>query len=185
VRGVIAALAFLLASCSTAGPGGFAVPIDELDLEPRRTTAAAGHVATGPVVEVARGAIDGADFAIVVWSEADGMCLFTMSGADGGVACGPGPPGALQTVGLVMTDAMGQGGPLEVIGIASPEVEDVVAELPDGRRATAHIVTLDPAEIEGSLFLLVLPHDVGDHEIVMLGADGTELERLELVGQGR
>ena len=179
MRAVAAVVLAVLAACSVAIED-VAVPLDDLDLAPRRTTAAAGHVPTGPVVEVARGTSDGAAFQIVAWSEADGICIFAMSGADSTLACGPEP----DPVGLLTTDAWGSDGPLEVVGAASAAVTAVVAELPDGRRGTGQLISLAPAGIDGSAFVLVLPPDVGDHDVVVRGADGAELDRLIFEGDG-
>lgn len=171
---VVAGVLTILVGCSAA-LGDIAVPLDDLDVAPRRTTAAAGHVPTGPVVEVARGEIDGAAFQIVVWSEADGLCIFTLSGADSTLACGPEPDPAS----LITSDAFGADGPLEIVGAASAEVTAVAAELPDGRRGSGHLISLAPADIEGSVFVVALPREAGDHDLVVLGNDGAELQRLE------
>ncbi|MDQ3689757.1 MAG: hypothetical protein M3406_06945 [Chloroflexota bacterium] len=72
----------------------------------------------------------------------------------------------------------------EDVGIAIENLEleprrIELAELADGGRAKALMVSLDPAGIDAQGFLIYLPKGAEERWLVAMGADGVELSRLE------
>lgn len=165
-------------SCGVLPPPDAAVPIESLELEPRRIQ---GDVATAPrgaAMELLSGVVDGGRLAVVAQRDADGLCLAAW-GADGGSMCGALPDWEIGRIGPTMVFGEDEP-PFRVMGFAAPEVAEVVLELEGDRRARATLVSLDPIGVEGSAFIVhVATADA--HGLVGLDEDGAEIVRLEVV----
>ncbi len=173
-------LATALAGCGALPAPDVGIQIAELDTTPRRIeTDGPADVPTGPAVEILRGRVDEI-LSVVVQRDAGGLCLAIFRGGHGSTACGPipGEGGEQGPFGPVSTS--GEGDPVfEVAGTVGPDVASVVLELEDGSRASALLISLEPAEIDASVFLIYLPGLV-PNSLVALGADGDELDRLTM-----
>lgn len=167
-----------VAACGLLPEPDAGIQITELDTNPRQVhTGGPADGPTGPAVEIVRGRVDEL-LSVVVQRDAEGVCLAIFRGGNGSTSCGPLPGEAgMGAFGLVSTGGGEQDPVFEVGGIVDSSVASVVLELDDGRRATALLVPLAPAELDASAFLVYLPDPV-PNALVAYADDGTELGRL-------
>ncbi len=170
--------AALIVGCGLLPEPDVGIEIAELDATPRQIeTGGPADAPEGPAVEIVRGRVDEI-LSVVVQRGAAGVCLAIYRGAHGSTSCGPipGEDGVLEPFGMVSSSQ--EGDPVfEVAGIVAPTVASVVLELEDESRASALLVSLQPAEIDASAFFVYLSEGV-PHSVVALGPDGEELARL-------
>jgi hypothetical protein len=135
----------------------------------------------GPVVEVARGEVAGDPMAMTVYRSADGPCISLSTVRGSGVSCGllPGEIPELPIFGLTTSTPVGpdaQPMPLELSGLVADEVASVWVAMPDGLRARALLVSLQPAELEEArAFLVFLAPGASPTALLALNADGEVL----------
>lgn len=178
LRLTLLVLAAALGGCGLLPEPDAGIRIAELDTTPRQIqTGGPAHRPTGPAVEIIRGRMDEL-LSVVVQRDGDGACLAIFRGGNGSTSCGPLPGNAeMGPFGQVTTGGGDQDAVFEVGGILDSSVGSVVIELDDGRRASALMVPLGPAEIDGSAFLVYLPRQLPG-ALVAYAEDGTELARL-------
>jgi hypothetical protein len=181
-RSVLAILiAAVAAGCGLLPQPDAALPIENLDVEPRRIDGAIANAPTGPNTELLRGFVAGDRLALVAQRDGDGICLAVWRGAHGGTMCGDLPGGdGMGPIGPTMVTGQ-DAAPFEVIGIAVPEAAEVVLELDDDRRARAVLVSLGPVGVAGNAFIVHLARAQA-HALVALDADGAEIARLTFSG---
>ena len=174
----------VVAACGLLAAPDAALPIDELTVQPRDRLGTLAAAPTGPHIEVLSGRVLGERLTVAVQRDASGVCMAVFRGSHGSEGCGP-PPGGDGAFGahfgMVLTgralDAPASE-PFEFAGMVVPDVSSVVVELDDGRTATAQLVSLDAALVDGKVFIVHLPGDAVPGDLVARSADGSELERL-------
>lgn len=175
----------LVAACSVViSPPDAGVPITEFDTEPRPAQEQNIEQATGPIIEVARGEVDGDAFSFVVHRSAAGACTFLNRESSGNGSCGPLPGEGLPEFGPfgMMATTGGPDVPAEVIGLVSGHVASVRVEMEDGTSAQARLVDLAPAEMDAQAFIAFLPPHASVTAVLALDLAGTVVARVPLAG---
>ena len=134
---------------------------------------------TGPLAEVGRGRSLGYGWRYVAYRTAVGMCVQLEMASVTGSSCGD----------LSGAEATGFGGvghntssgvPVTVDGTVGDGVAEVWLELAGGERIPATVMSLEPAGLPGSAFVGFAPEGSAVSAIVSVGADGDQLDRMEL-----
>ncbi|MEJ7803358.1 MAG: hypothetical protein WKH68_08310 [Candidatus Limnocylindria bacterium] len=140
------------------------VPIESLDVEPRPgQVPEMGEPAIGPVVEVARGRVEGRAFRYTVYRGArpSDVCIQFEWLPSAGGACGP-MPGAGGSYRMFGVGSSSHASTVthEVLGLVDPTVSEVWVETDAGGKAQAQLVPLSSADIDALLFFAFLPGGV-------------------------
>lgn len=188
-RSVGLVIAPMLAACALLAPPGVAVPIEELDLEPREIRGAIAERPIGPHMVVLEGEVAGDTLMLVAQADGDGMCLASWRGAEGSQGCGPLPDPARQGhFGITLVGGLdpSPGLPREIVGVVSPAVAAVVVQLRDEAPVEARLVPLAPAQIDAQAFIVYVPFDVIPASVTAVDAEGAELGVLSVLSpEGR
>ena len=136
--------------------------------------------ATGPVVELGSGVMQGLGWRYSMYPTGDDWCtqLETVELAVSG--CGdllPKDDAAFGSVGH--GDPLG-GGVVPIDGIVTAETVTVWLLADDGRRMPATLMPLDPAGLEGQAFVAFVPADTTITHLLALAISGEVLETYEL-----
>jgi len=177
--GLVIIAAALAACASIMPPPDSGVSITEMDLEPRIVDGPpGGPPPNGPVVEVARGTVDGASYRMTVYRQGEGLCIDTAWSSGESLGCGA-PPGDAVTGHEVfgMTGFSGADDAAhDVSGVVRSDVDAVVINTARNGQVQAVMVPLDAADIDAAAFFAFLPPGVDTEALVALGADGEILE---------
>lgn len=167
---------------------GAALPIEGFDVEPRPGVVGEEEAAAiGPVVDIARGRVDGRGFTVTVYRGAapNDICLRFEWRPDYSHSCGSLPgesPAGSQSFGLAtsVSDSLAAH---EVSGVVATEVAAVWIETNDGGRFRAELIDLAPADIGARLFVAFLPGGVDPQAYVAADAAGNEIDRFDLLAR--
>lgn len=159
------------------------VPIESLDVEPGPgQVTEMGEPAIGPVIEVARGRVDGRAFRYTVYRGArpSDVCIQFEWLPTGGAACGR-MPGEGPMGGTFGVGSSSHGSPVahEVSGLVDPTVAEVWIETDAGGKAQAQLVPLSSADVDALLFFAFLPGGMDSIAWIALDAAGNEIDRFE------
>jgi len=190
IRAVAALTAgLLLAACGLEARPDGALPIEDLDLEPRPGEMAPRPAPVGvpppqalsPAVDVARGRVAGQAFRVTAYVLADEVCTdVTFQGGGGAGACGGLPGGMLGPTFGTLGWGGGSRRSVEVSGIVAAGVAKVQVETQRGPPARALLLSLAPLDLPARMFLVFLPEGSEPIAVVAFAADGSVLDRFEL-----
>lgn len=158
------------------------IPIEGLEVDPRPTDIPDLAVpASGPVVDVARGRVEGVPFRFIVYRAAppNDVCIYLELLPTSGGGCGS-LPGEGPTGGAFGNGSMSHGSAVthEVVGLVAPIAAEVWIETNGGGQAEARLIPLDAAGIDAQLFIAFLPGGVDSSSWVALDAGGNVIGRL-------
>ncbi len=185
---VVLAGAVLFVACEPLGPPDAGVSLEDVRTTGRPLPGSLADDPTGPHVELLTAVVAGQEMEIVMQRDGAGVCFAVRRPPASSESCGPLPgnePG-LRAFSLTLIDGpppeTDPSAPTAVAGLVTPNVAEVVIVLEDGSEAAATLFPLAPAQAVGTGFIVYLPNGSPQESLVARDDDGTELERLQVVG---
>jgi hypothetical protein len=168
---------------SIGNEGGDTVEIRNLDVAPQFLTSVNTEwpAADGPVVDVARGSADRRGFTFIVFRPPtdDVACIAFGWHIVDAPSCGYALPGTTRFSERFGSGVSSSGDrlPHAAYGLVASDVAAVRIETSTGQRVATQLVSLEPAEMDASLFFAFLPGGADAAAWVAIDATGRELER--------